>query len=155
MNRLYAAIWFCLCVGSSTYAAAQIRVDEEETTASVRTSNITVHTDPRLDLVVEKHRSGSGRGGIYSGRGYRIQIYYGNDRAQAIQRKIDFMRRFASIPTYMSYVQPQYRVKVGNFSSREAALELYRQCISLYGACMIVPDVVVINNASNNTQQDD
>lgn len=118
----------------------------EDTTKFVQPwdSNIIIHTDPRLDILVKKHRN-TQLGVIRSGKGYRVQIYYGNDRAKAIQRKIDFMRRYPNIRTYMTYVHPQYRVKVGDFASREEAAELYRQMISLYGACMIVPDIVVIN----------
>jgi hypothetical protein len=153
MYKVYVVILVCLFALCGTNAHAQVVVNDGLSDSVYAYSpNIIIHTDPRLKLVVDKHK-GSQRGGIYSGRGFRIQIYYGNDRAQAIQRKLDFMRRYPNIPTYMSYVQPQYRVKVGNFSSREDALDMYRQCISLYGACMIVPDVVVINTLNN--QQDD
>ena len=55
------------------------------------------------------------------------------------------MRRFPGVRTYMTYVQPQFRVKVGDYRTREDALEMYRQASQLYNPSMIVPDIIVIN----------
>lgn len=106
--------------------------------------NIHIFSDPRLAILVEKHKSLMA-GGIRRMKGYRVQIYYGTDRAEAINRKVDFMRRYPRVKTYMTYTQPQYRIRVGDFATREDALELYRQAISLYGAAIIVPENVTIN----------
>ena len=105
---------------------------------------IVLHADPRLAVLVKKS-SNIKRGLIRSGRGYRVQIYAGNDRAAATRIKIDFMRRFPGVRTYMTYVAPQFRVKVGDFQSRGDAHELARQVSSLYRPTMIVPDLIVVN----------
>lgn len=148
MKKLY---YILLLILAGTQGFAQIRVTEEisdDTTSVIHSwdNNITFNADPRLAVLLEKHKSQQSGG--YSGtrymRGYRVQIYYGTDRNQAINRKVDFMRRFPGIKTYMAYTQPQYRVKVGNFATREDAVETYRMAINAYGACMIVPDNVVI-----------
>lgn len=128
---------------------AQMKVEYKDTIKNSWDTNINVHQDPRLDILVSKHTDIQ-RGLIRSGRGYRVQIYYGNDRAQAIQRKVDFMRRFPHVKAYMSYIQPQYRVKVGDFTTRAEAAELYRQAIALYGACMIVPDRITVNTLKDD-----
>src|ERR1043165_2407267 len=94
--------------------------------------NTVLHADPRLDILLKKHKTSSGGGGgIYSGRGYRVQIYSGNDRNKATKVKIDFMRRFPDVRTYMTYVAPQFRVKVGDFRSRGEAQELYSKVSTL------------------------
>jgi hypothetical protein len=116
-------------------------------------TGVVVHTDPRLAIVTAAMRpkmsggySTSGRSGVIrSGRGYRVQIYNGNDRNKATARKVDFMRRFPSIPTYMTYIQPQFRVKVGNFRSRGEAQKFVEQVHELYSPVMVVPDIIVIN----------
>ena len=115
--------------------------------------NTVLHADPRLDILLKKQKSGSG-GGIYSGRGYRVQIYSGNDRNKATKTKIDFMRRFPNVRTYMTYVAPQFRVKVGDFRTRGEAQELYGKVSTLYNPCMIVPDIVVYRNI-NSSRKDD
>jgi hypothetical protein len=128
------------------FAVCSYAQSEEDTTTGV-----VVHSDPRLAVLMKK--SGSG-GGIYSGHGYRVQIYSGNDRAKATKIKIDFSRRFPSVRTYMTYVQPQFRVKVGDFRSRGEAQKMYDQLSTLYSPCMIVPDYIVINTLKQEKKDD-
>ena len=85
------------------------------------------------------------RGLIHSGRGFRVQIYSGNDRKKAIQAKATFMQRYPRIRTYLSYTAPQFRVKVGNFQSREDAAGLRQMLSGLFNPVMIVPDVIIVN----------
>jgi hypothetical protein len=74
-----------------------------------------------------------------------VQIYNGASRAEAQARKVDFIRRFPNVRSYMSYIAPSYRVKVGDFKTRADAYKLYQQINSLYTPCMVVPDIVEIN----------
>ena len=105
---------------------------------------IVLHADPRLAVLVKKS-SNIKRGLIRSGRGFRVQIYAGNDRAAATRTKIDFMRRFPGVRTYMTYAAPQFRVKVGDFQSRGDAQRLYSQVSGMFSPCIIVPDLIVVN----------
>lgn len=112
------------------------------------TSGVVVHADPRLAMLfVKKQESGYKglKGSIRSTRGFRVQIYNGNDRIVAQQRKVDFIRRYPNIRSYMSYIAPSYRVKVGDFKTRAEAYKLYQQISSLYTPSMVVPDIVEIN----------
>ena len=118
------------------------------------TTGVIIHTDQRLSVVIAAMKprtagsgtSASGRSGVIrSGRGFRVQIYNGNDRNKANAIKVDFIRRFPEIRTYMSYIQPQFRVKVGDFRSRAEAQKFLQQIGSLYTPAMVVPDIIVIN----------
>ncbi len=71
------------------------------------------------------HREREGRV-IYSGKGFRVQIYSGSDREKAIAIKTEFMRHFPGTRTYLSYVSPCFRVKVGNFRHRSDALGMFK-----------------------------
>ncbi len=86
------------------------------------------------------------RGLIHSGRGYRVQIYSGNDRAKAIAAKSSVMRVFPSVRTYLSYSAPQFKVKVGDYKSRQEAVDMARVLKSFFKPVMIVPDVIVVNS---------
>ena len=113
------------------------------------TTGVVLHADPRLAvLFVKKHETGFHgiRGSIRSVRGFRVQIYNGNDRGIATQRKIDFIRRFPNVRSYISYRAPTFRVKVGDFKTRADAYKLYQQVSALYNPCMVVPDIVEINS---------
>ena len=122
------------------------------------TSGVIIHADPRLALLTAftKGKSGVSNGGggrtgvIRSGRGFRVQIYNGNDRAKALQLKVDFLRRYPNVRTYMTYIQPQYRLKVGDFRSRGEAQRLYKEISSIYSPLMIVPDIIMINTAKDD-----
>lgn len=86
------------------------------------------------------------RGLIHSGRGFRVQIYSGSDRAKAIAAKSSFMRVFPNVRTYLSYSAPQFKVKVGDYKSRQAAAEMARVLKTFFKPVMIVPDVIVVNS---------
>ena len=127
---------------------------QEEVVDLDTTSGVLIHADPRLDLLMAsnlKTRKGAGvttgksAKVIRSGRGFRVQIYNGNDKNVAISRKIDFIRRFPGIKTYMTYIQPQFRVKVGDFQTRKDAQQFMSEIGTLYSPTMVVPDIIVIN----------
>lgn len=121
-------------------------------------SGVTVHADPRLDSIVVAGKTtgtpgpgGSGRGGsIHSAKGFRVQIYGGPDRGRATQVKIDFLRRFPSVRSYLSYISPKYVVKVGDFRTRDEASHFYSLLSNYYNPCIIVPDIVEINTFHND-----
>lgn len=111
--------------------------------------NVVIHNDPRLNLLLDKHRNVQ-LGVIRQGKGYRVQIYYGNDRNKASQIKVDFMRRYPDVRATLSYIHPQYRVKVGDFATQKEAWEFYREIDDYYSPCMVVPDRVLINTLNND-----
>lgn len=57
-------------------------------------------------------------------RGFRVQIYMGPSRSDAYAAQARFQRLFDDIDTYISYEEPNYRVKVGDFRSRSSAEQL-------------------------------
>lgn len=82
---------------------------------------------------------------VYSGKGFRVQIYNGPDRNKAIEVKTAFMRSYPGIRTYLTYVSPHFRVKVGDYKNRNEALGMLREASSIYTPCMIVPDLITIS----------
>jgi hypothetical protein len=148
MKKLYYILMLmCLSIGAKA---------QDSDAPEQAPTNTTLYADARLDVLMKKHKTGGGSGGgIYSGRGYRVQIYSGADRNKANRMKVDFMRRFPGVQAYMTYVAPQFRVKVGDFRSRAEAGELYRKLGTLYNPCMIVPDMVVFRNFNTNKSKDE
>ena len=82
----------------------------------------------------------------YTGKGYRVQIYNGPDRNKAVQVKTEFMRRFPGVSTYITYVAPGFRVKIGDYRNRSDAEGMLREATSMYSPSMIVPDVVTLTS---------
>ena len=56
--------------------------------------------------------------------GFRVQIYSGSERSEAYAEQARFKQLYKGIDTYVSYEEPNYRVKVGDFRSRSEAQDL-------------------------------
>src|SRR5690606_5971956 len=56
--------------------------------------------------------------------GFRVQIYSGANRSEAYSEQARFKSLYKDIDTYITYEEPNYRVKVGDFRSRSDAQEL-------------------------------
>ena len=56
--------------------------------------------------------------------GFRVQIYSGSNRSDAYAEQARFKNLYKGIDTYLSYEEPNYRVKVGDFKSRSEAQDL-------------------------------
>lgn len=103
-------------------------------------NTVHVNADPRLALVVNKPVQKNGFVGKI--RGFRVQIYNGNDRKKANQVKLEFMKSFPGVRSYMIYNNPQFRVRVGDFKTRGEAAILFKKASEKFNPTMIVPDVI-------------
>lgn len=100
---------------------------------------------PTTEDLKAQHRvamRGTTVGAGFKGSGYRVQIYNGTSREEAMRVKAEFMRAYPNVRTYFSYVAPHYRVKVGDFRRREEAQGLFNEANDTYKPCMIVPDAI-------------
>lgn len=81
---------------------------------------------------------------VTMGKGFRVQIYNGADRTKAIEVKAEFMRAHPAVRTYLNYIAPHFRVKVGDYRNRGEAATMLREVNKKYSPSMIVPDIVTI-----------
>ncbi len=65
-------------------------------------------------------------------RGFRVQIFSGSNRNEATNVQNSFIRQNPDVGAYLDYVEPNYRVKVGDFTSRSQATEYMRQLRGTY-----------------------
>ena len=77
--------------------------------------------------------------------GFRVQIFMeiGNeavDHAEAMKK--DFMENFPELPIYLSYEQPYYRLRVGDFRNRVEAEKYLRILKPKYGLAFVTTDVI-------------
>jgi hypothetical protein len=148
---------YLLVILVAMLAASPCKAQQTATEDSTGATGVVLHADPRLSLLVyhatkpdNYNAAGRRTGSIYSVRGFRVQIYSGNDRNVATKRKIDFLHRFPGVRTYMTYVAPTFRVKVGDYKDRSSAQAMYQQVSKLYSPCMIVNDIIEINTFRND-----
>lgn len=81
-------------------------------------------------------------GTIANREGFRIVIYSGTDKNKALEVKRMFMRRYPGIQSYFSYVAPYYKVRVGDFISKNDASKFMRSITGVFTKAFIVPDIV-------------
>jgi len=77
--------------------------------------------------------------------GYRIQIFFdsGNTSKQAaMSAKKSFETRFPEIEAYISFEEPNYKVRVGNFRTKLDAEGCLKKVASLYPSAFVVPDFI-------------
>ncbi|MCB9015952.1 MAG: SPOR domain-containing protein [Lentimicrobiaceae bacterium] len=84
-----------------------------------QSGEVEVISDPRINQLVEKH--------IYLNQhqstleGWRVQIFF-DSGANSKRRASDVLNRFSSVypdtQAYLSFKEPYYRVRVGDFRSR-------------------------------------
>jgi hypothetical protein len=108
---------------------------------------IIVKKDPRMDMLSAKQVQANKRTsqmtstGLY--KGFRIQVLSTNNRNQAFDLKNTLSFSFPEHKTYVAYVSPNFKVRIGNFLKREDAENFRKQLLKTYPEGLyIVEDTV-------------
>ena len=111
-------------------------------------ASVIVHKDPRIDALVKKQagineavKKASG----YTQRGYRLMVTNTNNRDEAIAAKTKIYTYFPELKAYLQYQAPYFKLKAGNFKTREEA-EKYRKNMSSFfpKGVFIISDIIEI-----------
>ena len=89
-------------------------------------TSITIHKDPRIDLLVKKQiqiNEETSRESRRMGKGYRLLVVNTNKRDEAVAAKTKVYTYFPELKSYLIYQSPFYKLKVGNFKERKEAEE--------------------------------
>lgn len=113
-------------------------IQASKTTFSDSPLHVNKKLDAILDTIAIRNKS------VKFTNGFRIQIYVGNDRKSADDAKIYTYQKYPEIYPYLSYQQPIYKVKIGDFLNRMDAERYYSDIKDLYPSAMILPDRVEI-----------
>lgn len=120
---------------------------------------VTVNEDPRLDEIVNGNKKyivpereekadipGLQTGKKMKARGYRVQVYFGgstrNDQTNALRAGTRVTTIFPELQTYTTFEAPNWRCRVGDFSTREEANDYLRKI----KAAKLCPDAVVVKS---------
>jgi hypothetical protein len=99
-----------------------------------------LHVNKRLDAILDTIAVQNRR--VRYAPGYRVQVYVGNERAAADAAKLQLYQQFPELSAYMSYQQPTYRLKVGDFMRKMDAERYYTKLRSLFTSAQLQPDKV-------------
>jgi hypothetical protein len=81
---------------------------------------------------------------IVTAQGYRVQVYSGNSREEANAIKQRIYNRYPGVNVYISYAQPSFRVKAGDYLQRLDAQKLYARLKNEFPVALIVEEQINI-----------
>jgi len=85
--------------------------------AATEPGKIEIIQDSRIPVLIERHiLVNATLPGVMEG--YRIQIYFdsGNDsKKRAMDVRADFVSRYPGIPAYLSFQEPVFKVRIGDY----------------------------------------
>lgn len=95
---------------------------------------VIVNKDPRVDMLIKikaQINEETSRDARRNVKGFRLLVINTNKRDEAIAAKTKVYAYFPELKSYLSYQSPFFRLKVGNFKTKEDA-ENYRKRLNLY-----------------------
>ncbi len=76
-------------------------------------------------------------GPIVSQMGYRVQVFYGADRRQTFAEQNRFKALHPKLNTYITYKEPNYYLRVGDFRTRLEAQRLMNELRGVFPTLFI------------------
>ena len=106
-------------------------------------NNSVVIADARIDSLVNLHIEHNKKYPVF--QGYRIQILKasGNDAlALTEEAKAKFMKKYAGATVYLTFDEPYYRVRVGDFRTRLEAEKFLKRINRKYPGAWVIQDYI-------------
>ena len=116
----------------------QLSVAQKYVTQSNADSTVLITKDSRVDDLIKKQKEVNLQKQTIPG--YRIQIFFGTNRPKAMEVKIDFANKHPEMSSYITYQQPNFKVRVGDFRTRLEAQKFLKGIQGQYTTSFIIPD---------------
>jgi hypothetical protein len=108
----------------------------------VKDSRIDTLMARRLEPARSNAYTGGSGGGSISTDGYRVQFFSGSNRAEAYSAQERFNKRFPEMRTYISYREPNFKVRAGDFRTRLEATKFLQEVRSAFPTLFIIPEKI-------------
>lgn len=120
---------------------------------------VAVYKDPRIDLLLKKQADVNNISTRNSTKrrtapGYRLLIISTNNKAEAIAARTKIYSNFPELKPYMWHQSPYFKVKAGNFTSRQEA-QAYQKRLSAFfpGGVFLMNDIVEVSPDSPGSEE--
>lgn len=111
-------------------------------------ASVAVHKDPRIDMLIKKQidiNEETTRDTRRSMSGYRILVINSNDRNKVFAAKARIYQSYPELKPYLMYQPPFYKLKVGNFKTKEEAEEYKKELSREFSTGLyIVRDIIEV-----------
>ncbi|HSI91086.1 MAG TPA: hypothetical protein VK927_08215 [Adhaeribacter sp.] len=119
--------------------AAILPTDAVFAAAVVPTNHVNQQVDRLLDTLANNNKN------IKYAQGYRILVYTGNDRTTAMDLRKTIISQRPEDRDYLTYVQPTYKLKIGDFYTRMEASQALLQIQQIAPKASIVAEQINLN----------
>lgn len=138
---------FCFLVLSSFFGTFLLAQDS---------TDLIVHADPRMEMLVKKQSDinlAIKKANARTARGYRVLVINTNKRDEAMAAKTKIYSNFPELKAYLVYQSPFFKLKAGNFRTREEA-EQYKRSLSYYfpKGVMVINDIIEVTPEKDSDQ---
>lgn len=106
-------------------------------------SSVTIVQDPIIEQIQNSYIKAWNKVGETNG--YKIQIVAvsgTNSKNTAESERTAFLNTFPEIPAYLSYAEPYFRIRIGDFKTRLEAYKALLDIQTFYPNAYIVPDKI-------------
>ncbi len=119
------------------------RIEQQDSTQVSVLEGLSVERDVRLDKMLNWHiEKNKEREGI---DGFRVEIFFSSNmdaKEKALETKTDFLSEYPEFPVHIKFVAPNFRVRVGDFRTKNEAWKLYKKIQKDYPTAFVVPDII-------------
>ena len=141
-------ILFLFLVGlfSGNLLFAQDIFPEELPADSIRIEileNKEINRDPRLDKMLKWHIEKNEN--LEGMNGFRVEIFFSSQmdaKEKALSTKTDFLTEYPEHAVHVKFIAPNFRVRVGDFRTKNEAWKLYKTIQKDYPSAFVVPDII-------------
>lgn len=146
-KTLFSAFFLCglLCLARPNLNAQDVNVFESvsifEDLAEKGPENnyVVLHQDAGINACILE-KAAENRNNRSKMAGYRIRIFFDNRQtARQESEKImnDFLLQFPQTAVYREYVDPYFKVSVGDFRTKSEAMRFFKNIVGLYPSAFI------------------
>ncbi|GAB4299938.1 MAG: hypothetical protein Kow0068_23370 [Marinilabiliales bacterium] len=140
-------IIYCISLLIINIANAQIN-DDNEPNIFQRLENgkpkVNIHQNYEIKQLVLNHIKVNEKID-YGFNGYRIRIFSAkgaNAKKRALEVKADFLKKYPEIDSYLTYINPDFRIVVGDFRTKSEAKKFLIEIKKDFPEAFIVKDIV-------------
>ncbi len=110
------------------------------------TGKVVIDADPAVNRILNRRKDFFRLDSTAAG--YRIQVFASTDRNEAMLELENFQLKYPEIPIYLKYDSPNFKLRVGDFSSKIEAQYWFARLSEEYPRLFLVPDRVNPRNFS-------
>lgn len=144
MKKLFTGLLCCFSVAVFAQTRGVVAVVKDPMIDSLIAKRIELNT--KAAVATPAASTGKTGTAIVSQMGYRVQVFYGSDRREVFNEQSRFNSDFPEYNTYITYKQPNYYLRVGDFRTRLEAQHFMNELKPMYPTLFIFREKI---NAPN------